>query len=351
MMRLKLVKTSEEESPHLNVVDRGLNHGTVIIKSLVSPWIMSDLIVCADSYFASVATALELKRLGLRFIGVVKTATKQFPLAHLSGLELRDRGDHRGVVSKGIDGQPSLLAFVWLDRNRRYFIATGSSLLAGATYSRDRWRQVDDEPGAPLDRVELFVPQPEAAEVYYSTCGLIDQHNRSRQDTLMLERKVKTHDWAKRVNISLFAMIVVDTYLVHSKSTESDQTQKDFYEEVAEELIDNNYDGAAAGGRRSRENARVGPNPTLSRTTGSPRSGVGIHLTPTKKQRKIRGVILNQSAQGDCKVCKIKRTTRTCFKCKDDRDNTRSGAAEPWICGTKDGSMCFSTHMSEVHGI
>ena len=43
--------------------------------------------MCADSYFASVAAAKALKSIGLRFIGVVKTATKEFPLKHLSGIE------------------------------------------------------------------------------------------------------------------------------------------------------------------------------------------------------------------------------------------------------------------------
>jgi hypothetical protein len=32
--------------------------------------------------------------------------------------------------------------------------------------------------------------QPKAVDVYYSICGLIDQHNPSRQDTLMLERNL-----------------------------------------------------------------------------------------------------------------------------------------------------------------
>ena len=191
MLRVKLVKTKEEEMTHLEEIDdKGLNHGAKIIKSLVAPWTGSDRIVGADSYFASVGTALELKRIGLRFIGVVKTATKRFPMKHLSGLELRDRGDCVGLVSKGVDGQPSLLPFVWMDRNRRYFIATGSSLQAGKTYSRKRWRQEDEEEDAPPNKVELFVPQPKAAEKYYSTCGLIDQHNRHHQDTLMLERKM-----------------------------------------------------------------------------------------------------------------------------------------------------------------
>jgi hypothetical protein len=68
-MRLKLVKTTEEEVTTIN-------HGTAVIKSFVSPWVGSDRIVCVDAYFASVATALESKRLGLRFIG----ASKHVPL-------------------------------------------------------------------------------------------------------------------------------------------------------------------------------------------------------------------------------------------------------------------------------
>jgi hypothetical protein len=280
---------------------------------------------------------------------VVKTATKRFPLKHLSGLELRDRGDCVGLVSKGIDGQPSLLAFVWMDRNRRYFIATGSCLQAGKTYSRNRWRQEDEEQDAPPNRVELFVPQPEAAEVYYSTCGLIDQHNRSRQDTLMLERKVKTHDWAKRVNMSLFAMIVVDTYLVYSQSTESEKTQKDFYNDLAEDLIDNNFDGAAAGGRRSsRENTLVlvGPNPAVSRTTVAPRSGIDAHLNQQRGRERAKTKLL--TVQGNCRMCS-KRTTHTCSECKDD--DAKINDPEPWICNTKKGSMCFATHLRDVHGI
>jgi hypothetical protein len=96
MMRLKLVKTSEEEGTNLVLnEDEGLLHGTIVLKSLVSPWFHSDRIVCADSYFASVGCAKELLRNGLRFIGVVKTATREFPKAYLSQLELQERGTGR----------------------------------------------------------------------------------------------------------------------------------------------------------------------------------------------------------------------------------------------------------------
>jgi hypothetical protein len=61
----------------------------------------------------------------------------------------------------------------------------GLALRLVETYNRNRGRQENEEQDAPPNRVELFVPHPKAAEVYYSICGLIDQHNRSRQDTLM----------------------------------------------------------------------------------------------------------------------------------------------------------------------
>jgi hypothetical protein len=67
-----------DESMSRRTSTRTINHGTVVIKSFVSPWVGSDRIVCIDAYFASVATALELKRLGLQVIGVAKTATKRF---------------------------------------------------------------------------------------------------------------------------------------------------------------------------------------------------------------------------------------------------------------------------------
>ena len=106
-----------------------------------------------------------------------------------------DCGDFRGLVSVG-DGSNSLLAFVWMDRNWRYFISMTSSLENGVPYTRERWRQADTTtPDAPPKRVKLKIPQPKSAEIYYSTCTLIDRHNRARQDDLMLEQKLGTNDW------------------------------------------------------------------------------------------------------------------------------------------------------------
>ena len=84
MLRLRLVKTAEErETEHTNAGDYGLLNVTQLLNTLVFPWTNSNSIVCADSYFASVGCCEELKTIGIRFIGIVKTSTKWFPMAHL----------------------------------------------------------------------------------------------------------------------------------------------------------------------------------------------------------------------------------------------------------------------------
>jgi Transposase IS4 len=232
MFRMKLVKTTEEERTLIQEGDDRILHGIKVLKCLISPWAFSHCMVCADSYFASVGAANELMQQGLRFIGVVKTATKKFPMAYLSCLELQERGGRKGLIARDDNGYPNLLAFVWMYRELRYFIASGSSLDEGAPYIRERWRQILQDNESPT-KVVLTIPQPKAAEIYYSVCEAIDQHNRERQDTLMIERELKTHDWSARVSLSLFSVNFVDSWMVYSKITfntenNSGEAQKEF---------------------------------------------------------------------------------------------------------------------------
>ena len=81
MLRLKLVKGVDlvDDEDDGVPTETSLLHGTNVLSNVVSPWFGSHRIVCADSYFASVGTAKGLYKNGLRFIGVIKTATKGFP--------------------------------------------------------------------------------------------------------------------------------------------------------------------------------------------------------------------------------------------------------------------------------
>jgi hypothetical protein len=357
MLRIRLVKTAvEEEANSIHVEEDGTLHGTKVLIELVSPWAFSDRLICADSYFASVGAAETLKGMGLRFIGVVKTATRHFPLAYLSNLELENRGDRAGLVHYGPDGNPSLLAFMWMDRNRRYFIASGSSLEEGEEYIRNRWRQVDTAPNADAERVELTVAQPKAAEEYYSTCGSVDQHNRHRMDTLNLEKKIESKEWSRRVNMSIFGMCVVDTWLAWSQATASHSNQRDFYIALAEEMIDNTYDhvGVTAAGRRApAPTDQPGGSPSLfHRATGAPRGGVFAHLTPTKKKRKRKdGTVTNQAKQGYCSICQ-KKTKYNCSECIDNQEHGGNDTEhETWLCNAATGRSCFAQHMTSKHDV
>jgi hypothetical protein len=120
MMRLKLVKTAEEEATHQDVdlVD-GMLHGTkILLLFLVGPWLNNNRTTVGDSYFTSVGAACTLDERGMEFIGVVKTATKKFPMGYLSNLEIKERGDWHGVVTRGANDMTTLMDFVWMDRDR-----------------------------------------------------------------------------------------------------------------------------------------------------------------------------------------------------------------------------------------
>jgi hypothetical protein len=346
MLRLKLVKSAEEEGANIAMDHNGLPHGTSVLKFLVEPWAHTNRIVCADSYFASVTTARVLLGMGLKFIGVVKTATRQFPQAYLSEFEMRQRGDRKGLVAYAEQDPtvPELLAFVWMDRDRRNFISSCSSLQEGREFVRNRWRQIDTTPDADAENIDLTVPQPKAAETYYSVCGKIDQHNRHRQSTLSLENKIETHDWSKRVNMTIVGMCMVDSYLAFKQCTGSTENQKDYYAYLSEELIDNSYDRVGVTSRRMRSGVQVSPTAAaaVDLASGAPRAGASIHLTPTKKKRKrTDGTVTNHALQNKCRECR-KKTKYCCSVCLDNRKET-------WLCYSETGRTCFVNHIDHEH--
>jgi hypothetical protein len=132
-----------------------LGHGTAVLKELVSPWVRTGRVIAADSYFASVKAARELFKMGLRFVGVVKTATKQYPMDALSRVQFTSQRMWKGLIHKGgeMADDPDVLAFCWVDTNRRYFVTTASSIAPAIPISRSRLRQVDLAPNADAERV------------------------------------------------------------------------------------------------------------------------------------------------------------------------------------------------------
>jgi len=89
MVNLSVVTTAEYRKDDAESDEDDLPHGVAVLKKLVAPCAGTARVVCADSYFPSVAAGRHLLGMGLRFIGVVKTATREYPVSTLSTFHWR----------------------------------------------------------------------------------------------------------------------------------------------------------------------------------------------------------------------------------------------------------------------
>lgn len=139
--------------------------------------------------------------------------------------------------------------------------------------------------------------------------------------------------------MSILGMFIVDSWLGFKvcKGQRCFKTQIDFYNELIVELIDNNFD--VVGSRERQTSVKQ----SVAVVNGIPRSGIDLHLTPTKLRRTSNGHVTSNLQQGRCRVCKAK-TTKECSEC---RDNHICG----WICDTKKGQSCFAIHLNDCHSI
>lgn len=114
-------------------------------------------------------------------------------------------------------------------------------------------------------------------------------------------------------------------------------TQKQYYEDLAAGLIDNNFDVV---GVRSR-----GPSSADAEEDKPPAFGVCYPLTPTNKRRLGAGKQAQQCAQRVCSICKRKGTSYVCSACR------QIPAGEVFFCGPKTGRTCFQEHLNSTYDV
>ena len=134
--------------------------------------------------------------------------------------------------------KPVLGDFVWMDRNMRYFIFTGGSTDIDGERAAVHSHAMEERGNTDPNMVELTIPQTITEEIYYITCGQIDRHNRCRQESLDI-KILGTKYLSKRVNLSVFAMNMVNVWLAYQGITRTEETQADLYNYTAEDMIDN----------------------------------------------------------------------------------------------------------------
>ena len=166
-------------------------------------------VVFGDSWFASLETLTALReKLGLHFVGVIKTAHKGYPIEMCRwALVGEDRGKY--VVFKNVE-QENVWAIGWSDIHFKTFIATqGVSTLGEAA---DKKRQRADG-----RNYKIQVDRPRVIEDYQKNMGYVDRHNGFRQNILGLAKLWRTKKWQVRVILEVFGMALVDSFLLARK--------------------------------------------------------------------------------------------------------------------------------------
>ena len=323
-------------------------HGTAVAMRLMERFRFSGSAVAADSFFASVecAEALWLK-FRIFFIGVVKMSTSRFPMRRLEKTYLKGQGAWKSMTTVTASGV-QLMAVVWSDRTRRYFISTHGTSNATDPHTRSRWVNKSLTQDEGMVQEVKTIPQPQVVAQYYRCNDVVDRHNRYRQDDLNMEKKVGTKSWSFRVATTLISVIVVNAYLLFKKSrTDMQQTEvlslKEFTLELAGELVRNTFDLPVAHGKRNRR-------PTAVKTETGPKSMQPVEqatCVETQKKVKMKNGRMRR-VRGYCRVCKGRKIpgsrTRTTFHCSHTQCN---GA---WICTPEASSTeCWDTHFAEHH--
>lgn len=141
---------------------QSLQRNTALFCTLVRPCFGPSSLVCGDSFFESVGKTEELHRCWPKFIQVVSTAHRKFPLSHTSQMPMSCRFQHRKMVSKDSNCKVRMEEIVWVDKERRYFMTSVLNTLSVQPPSRVKWLQ---ENGV-AQPVELTTIQSNSVQLY-----------------------------------------------------------------------------------------------------------------------------------------------------------------------------------------
>ena len=115
--------------------------GTAVVFRLAEPYKGTGRTIVADSAFSSVKTLVQLESMfGLYFMGMVKTATKEYPKKYFTKWfnESPRRGSWRLLQSTTNIGTP-MYVVCWADHKAKTIISNRGTTLPGAESVRIRY--------------------------------------------------------------------------------------------------------------------------------------------------------------------------------------------------------------------
>ncbi|KUF99681.1 hypothetical protein AM588_10008680 [Phytophthora nicotianae] len=249
LLGLELVEGAVRQREKLYAREYG--EGTSVVLRLSEHYRGTGRTIVADSAFASVKTLVQLEnRLGLFFMGMVKTASVEYPKKHL--LEWFNTAPRRGdfkVFSSTTEHGNQMYAICWADRKPMTIISNRGTTLPGSDSVRTRHRLIERNGLVETMRYEKRISRPQMVELFFSDFSTIDIHDHYRQGSLAIEREWITRNWTHRLFSTILGMIVVDAFLAYRYDM-SNREQVDgedcsfqgFVSQLAHQLIFNDYE-------------------------------------------------------------------------------------------------------------
>ncbi|XP_051167804.1 uncharacterized protein LOC127285709 [Leptopilina boulardi] len=290
--------------------------GTATTLRLTQPWFGTGRIVVGDSWFASVKTAIELRKQGLYFLGIVKTATKMYPMTEAKARCPKKSGK-KAVATATVNGT-DLTCVAWKDKKVFTFIGSCGTTLNGEPAKKNR---IDADGNVAIK----IVPRPKIVEEYFDGAPAIDIHNHIRQSGLALENSWSTQQWHHRMFASLFGIIEANAYLAFKFfKKEKSLKHSTFVEALSQQLFNNQW--------VVEEQAKVVVN----------EADTSLRDNHTLVQLSIGDD--RQRVQRRCRICSrvFNRVQKSSYRCSGCGDNAI-------ICSPTTGRTCFSYHI--IHGI
>ena len=313
-----------------------LGGGCGSIMRMVWPWRGSGRIVVGDSAFASVTTAFWLYwTCGIYFIGLVKTATKYFPVAYLKRADLYPSiGDSTTIVARlnlfslNSSQRVPVFGFGWRSKHLKTFVSTcGTSSVEPEGHWRWR-RQIE---GVQTKRVPSSLSAPHAVKLYYACASAVDTNNLYRQFLLNLEDSWGTHCWWHRLFATIWGMILINAFLAFTffepARAGSSYTLSDFLLKLLNQ-------------QWSRGN--VSQNPSNLQQSTHPTSTEIPVLLPTDMRHSPGSKVRRKTFR--CHVCSVRYAVFYCSLCLE----TLCGSSKRSTENSRQ-SVCFFSHIGQAH--
>ena len=229
--------------------------GTGHVLRLCSPYFGSSRVVVADSAFSSVHTAVECLNHGIHFMGIVKTAHREFPKKFLRdksneygrggdkprGAFLHYTSSHK-ITHNGQETVKPVFAHAWYDRKAKLIVSTCGTTLAGTDSERRRHKKKLEDGIWTTKSFVKTVPRTKLVEEMFNAFSKVDIHDHYRQGSLGLCRTWPTKRWYIRLFASVFGICVVDAFFAFRyENEERDMDFTTFWGKLALQLIDNDF--------------------------------------------------------------------------------------------------------------